>query len=119
MSDYAPLYMPGDVITVVTSAAVTGGRVAAVSGNGTVAHAGADSAAVVGVFVQDAASGANVGMHGRGQVHISTASGGITAGDRINTAATGLIKSASAGTGNIGIAMTTAADGAACTWMEC
>jgi hypothetical protein len=118
MADYAPLSMPGDVITGVTSAAVTGGRVLAVSGNGTVAHAAADSAAVVGVACFDAASGTNVSFHGRGQVHISTASGAITAADRINTHTAGLVKSASAGTGNIGVAMTTAADGALVTWME-
>lgn len=118
MSDYAPLFMPGDVITCTTSAAVTGGRLAAVSGNGTVAHAGADSNAVIGVFAFDAASGTQVSVHGRGQVHVSTAAGAITAGDRINAAATGTVKTATAGVGNIGVAMTTAADTALVTWME-
>lgn len=118
MSDYAPLFMPGDVITCVTNAAVTGGRLAAVSGNGVVAHAGAASTAVIGVFAFDAASGTNVSVHGRGQVHVSTASGAITAGDRINAAATGLVATAAAAVANIGVAMTTAADGALVTWME-
>lgn len=118
MADYAPLYMPGDVITCVTSAAVTGGRLVMVSGNGTVAHATADSAAVIGMAAHDAASGANVAVHGRGQVHTSTAAGGITAAARVNAAANGTVASASAGTGNIGIALTTAADTASVTWME-
>ncbi|MEU7170321.1 capsid cement protein [Micromonospora tulbaghiae] len=119
MPDYAPLYMPGDVITGVTSAAVVGGRQLMVSGNGTVAHATADSNAVVGTAAHDAASGANVTYHGRGQVHVSTAAGAITAAARLNSAANGTVASATAGVGNIGIALTTAADGALVTWMEC
>ncbi len=119
MSDYAPLYMPGDVITGVTSGAVTGGRLLMVSGNGTVAHATADSNAVVGVAAHDAASGANVAFHGRGQVHVSTAAGAITAAARVNAAANGTVASATAGVGNVGVAMTTAADTALVTWMEC
>ncbi len=119
MADYAPLYMPGDSITCVTSGAVTGGRLAAVSGNGTVAHAAADSNAVIGTFAHDAASGTNVTVHGRGQVHVNTAAGAITAGDRLNSAANGTVKTATAGVGNLGIAMTTAADTAAVTYMEC
>ncbi len=118
MPDYAPLYMPGDAITGVTSGAVTGGRALAVSGNGTVAHAAADSNAVVGIAAHDAASGTNVTYHGRGQVHISTAAGAITAAARLNAAANGTVASAAAGLGNIGIAMTTAADTALVTWME-
>ena len=119
MADYAPLYMPGDVITGVTSAAVTGGRQLMVSGNGQVAHATADSNAVVGTAAHDAASGTNLAYHGRGQVHVSTAAGAITAGARLNSAANGTVASATAGVGNIGIALTTAADGALVTWMEC
>lgn len=119
MADYAPLFMPGDVITGTTSGAVTGGQLVAVNGNGTIGTAGADSNAVVGVACQDAASGVQVGYHGRGQVHVSVASGAITAGARLNSAATGKVASATAGVGNVGIAMTTAADGAPVTWMEC
>ncbi len=119
MSDYAPLFMPGDAITGVTSGAVTGGRQLMVSGNGTVAHATADSNAVVGTAAFDAASGQNVTFHGRGQVHVSTATGAITAAARLNSAANGTVASATAGVANIGIAMTTAADGALVTWMEC
>ncbi len=118
MSDYAPLYMPGDAITCVTSGAVTGGRLVAVSGNNTVAHAAADSNAVVGTAAHDAASGANLTVHGRGPVHTATAAGAITAGDRVNAAANGTVKTATAGVGNVGIALTTAADTATVTYME-
>ncbi len=118
MADYAPLYMPGDVITGVASATITAGQVLVVSGNGTVGPAGADAANVVGVAATGAASGANFPFHGRGQVHTSTAAGGITAGARVNSGAAGTVASASAGTGNIGIALTTALDTATVTWME-
>ncbi len=118
MADYAPLYMPGDMVTGVTSGAVTGGRMLMVSGNGTVAHATADSNAVVGVAAHDAASGTNVTYHGRGQVHVSTAAGAITAAARLNSAANGTVASATAGVGNVGVALTTAADTALVTWME-
>lgn len=118
MADYAPLWMPGDAITGVASTAVIGGRQLMVSGNGTVAHATADSAAVVGTAAFDAAANTNVTFHGRGQVHVSTAAGAITAGARVNAAVNGTVASAAAGLANIGIAMTTAADGALVTWME-
>lgn len=119
MPNYGPIYMPGDMITGVTSGAVTAGQLLAVNGNGTVGTAGADSNAVVGMAAFDAASGTEVTFHGRGQVHTSTAAGAITAGDRLNSAASGAIKTATAGVGNIGIALTTAADTATVTWMEC
>jgi hypothetical protein len=118
MSDYAPLYMPGDAITGTTSAEVTGGQTLIVSGNGTVGPATAASDAVVGVAAHAAASGALVTYHGRGQVHVTTASGGITAGARVDAGAAGTVASGSAGVHNIGIALTTAVDTALCTWME-
>lgn len=63
MADYTPIYSGGVVpFTSTTSAAVTAGRLAAVSGAGTVAMAAADSLAVVGVFASDAGSGAKVGI---------------------------------------------------------
>jgi len=119
MADYLPLYLPGETITSTASEAVTGGTLAAVSGDDLVGPAGADSAAVVGTFGFNAATGASVTVYGRGTVHMSVASGSITAGARVNAAATGKVKSAAAGTGNVGVAMTTAADGAQVKWMEC
>jgi hypothetical protein len=119
MADYAPLYMPGDVITGVASGAIVGGQVVIVNGNGTIGTASADSNAVVGVAAFNAASGTNVSYHARGQVHVSTAAGAITAAARVNSAAAGTVASATAGVGNIGIALTTAADTALVTWMEC
>lgn len=119
MGAYEPKFLYGDTITCTTSATVTGGQVLVVSGNGTVGPAGADSNAVIGVAAHDAASGAMVAVFPRGKVHISTASGGITAAARLNSGAAGTVASASAAVANIGIAMTTAADTAAVVWMEC
>ncbi len=119
MPDYAPLFMPGDVITGVANGAIVGGKAVMVNGNGTISTATADSNAVVGVAAFDAASGTNVSYHARGQVHVSTAAGAITAAARVNSAASGNVASATAGVGNIGIALTTAADTAQVTWMEC
>ncbi len=119
MSAYEPKFLYSDTITGTTSATVTGGQVLIVSGNGTVGPATADSNAVVGVAAHDAASGALVTYFPRGKVHVSTASGGITAAARVNAGAAGTVASASAAVGNIGIALTTALDTALVEWMEC
>lgn len=118
MGAYEPKYLYTDVITGTASATITGGQVLAVSGNGTVGPAGAASNAVVGVAAFDAANGETVPYFPRGKVHITTAAGAITAADRVNSAAAGTIATAAAAVANIGIALTTAADTAACTWME-
>ena len=121
MSDYVPRNTPGAAITSQASAAITGGRLVAVSGVGTVAAAAADSNKVVGVAAFDvAASGDKVTVFPvNGGVHRRTASGAITAGDgvvadtggKIKTAPTSLATAAAAGT-LIGRALTTAsADG--------
>ena len=118
MAEYVPVYT-GDVkpFTATTSAAVTGGRVAAVSGNGTVAHAGAASTVACGVFAFDAASGARVTVWPlEGVIHELEASGAITAAAGVETAANGQVATvttsiaagSAAGT-LIGTAMTTAA----------
>ena len=122
MGAYEPKYLYSDVATATASATITVtnglGPVLAVSGNGTVAPAGADSNAVVGTAATDAVNGDRVPFFPRGKIHISTAAGAITAGARVNSAAAGAVASAAAGLGNIGIALTTAADGAAVEWME-
>lgn len=119
MADYQPLYACGaQPFTGVTSAAVIGGRVAAISGSGTVAHAGADSADAIGVFAQDAGSGVEVAIWPLdGVIHEMEASGAITAGAGIGCDANGQVKVVAAGAAatvgseltTIGRAMTTAA----------
>lgn len=111
MSEYTPPIPPANAYTLPVSAAVTGGRLVAVSGNGTVAHAGAASAAVIGVAAFDqTVIGGEVTVWLRGPVHEATASGAITAGARVDSAATGVVISAAAALTNVGIALTTAAD---------
>lgn len=119
MGAYEPEFLYSNTITATASATITGGQVVAVSGNGTVGPAGADSNAVVGVAAHDASTTApTLTIFPRGKVHISTASGAITAGARVNSGAAGTVASAAAAVGNIGVALTTAADTAAVTWME-
>lgn len=121
MADYLPVYKPGRDITSTTSGAVTGGQLLAVSGNGTVATAGASSSSWIGVAAFDAASGARVTIH-VGGVQRLTASGSITAGDQVVCAASGQVSTlAAAGTATagdinnaravVGIALTTATNG--------
>lgn len=114
MPNYLPVLKPAETMTSTTSAAVTGGQVLVVSGSGTVAPSSAATHAVVGVAAFDAASGAQVTVH-KGGVQRVTASGAITAGDRVMAAAGGAVATLS-GTDYsqvVGIALTTAANGAA------
>lgn len=131
MSDYTPVYTPGTAITCTASAAITGGQLVAVSGDGTVGPAAAGSAKVVGVAGHDAAANARVTVHPRGMVHESTASGAITAGDQVGAAASGAVASVAAASGTpdaaavnaarsiLGVALTTAADAALVRWIAC
>lgn len=115
MAEYLPLFKPGCSISSTASAAVTGGQLLVVSGSGTVAPSSVATHAFVGVAAFDAASGAAVGVH-KGGVHRLTATGAITAGDRVIPAANGTVATLGAGTDYsqvVGIALTTAAAGAA------
>lgn len=119
MADYVPVYQAEASFT--TSAAVTGGTMAIVSGNGTVGPSGAGAANVIGVFGHDAASGGRVTVFLRGPVHEVANSGGVTAGAQLVSAAAGKVASLAAAATDtatdinsaravIGIALTTAAD---------
>lgn len=112
MSDYSPLYRPGQTITRQASAAVTGGQMVVVSGSGTVAASAGASAAWLGVAAFDAAAGDHVSIEREG-VQRPIASGAITAGDIVVTAAAGkVVTNAAPGAGQqVGIALSTAADG--------
>lgn len=118
MGAYEPKFLYNDVVTGTASTTITGQQALIVSGNGTVGPASATSPAFVGVAAFDAASGERVSFFPRGKVHISTASGAITAGARVDTAAAGAVATGAASVNNIGIALTTAADTALVEWME-
>lgn len=111
MAEYLPIHTPGQAVTLKASAAITAGQVVAVSGSGTVAPAGADSAAWVGVAATDAATNDNVTIWCGGTQNC-TAAGAITAGDAIECAASGAVATASGATALtfVGVALTTAAD---------
>lgn len=113
MAEYLPSHKPGQAITLKASGAITGGRVVAVSGDGTVATAGADAVNWVGVAANDAATNDYVTIYSGG-VQSCVASGAITAGDAIECAASGAVATAASTTfaTHLGVALTTAADGA-------
>lgn len=118
MADYTPVYSGGAVPrTHTTSAAVTGGRLLIVSGDGTVAHATAQAATVVGVAAHDAGSGAKVAVWPiDGVIHEVEAAGAITAAGGVAAAANGQVEAVttsiaagSAAGSLVGVASTTAA----------
>src|SRR4051812_19595553 len=112
MAEYLPVYRPGQVLTLKASAAITGGTLVAISGSGTVATAGAASAAWVGVAAFDAGTNDNLTIHSGG-VQSVTASGAITAGDSLVTAASGQVATGAAATpaAFVGVALTSATNG--------
>jgi hypothetical protein len=110
MADYLPKFKPGQAVTFKASAAVTGGRLVAATGDRTVGPAAADSAAVVGVAGFDAAIGEDVTVFTRaGGVQSLTASAAIAAGAKVSSAAAGKIQTIGATTNPIGLALTAAA----------
>jgi hypothetical protein len=113
MAEYLPIYKPGQALTLKASAAITGGQLVAVSGSGTVAPAGAASASWVGVAAFDAGTNDNLTIHSSG-VQALTASGAVTAGDQVVSAAGGQVSTGTPASSGafVGIALTTAANGA-------
>src|SRR4051812_11236561 len=95
MADYVPKFTPGQAITLQASGTIAGGRLAAVSGDGTVAVAGANALNWVGVAAFDVVSGDKVTLHSGG-VQKLVASGAITAGDLVVCAAAGAVSSLAA-----------------------
>lgn len=122
MGDYLPLYKPGESITGTASAAITGGKLVYVSGDGTIANAAAAANIPVGVAAFDVATaGDKVTYFARGTVHRLVAAGAITAGAVVEAGASGNVAAHTVGTNDarvFGIALTTAADGAAVEIME-
>jgi hypothetical protein len=113
MGDYTPIYTPGQTINGMTSTAVVGGNLLAVSATGTVGVAGAASAAVVGTAAQDAATGTLVAYY-TGGVQELIASGTVTAGQTVESAAAGTVATHTGGTNDlnvVGVALTTATTG--------
>ena len=137
MGDYTPVFLPGEIVPLTASTAITGGDLVVVSGSGTVARLGtfaaAPATAWVGVAAQDAPVNGRVAIYARGVVHESVALGTVTAGDQVTTPITGdtagsQVKTAAAVTtptaGDVtttrailGVALTTASNPNKVRWM--
>lgn len=122
MAEYLPIRTPGDALVATASASITGGTLVAVSGNGTVATAGATALNWIGVAAFDALNGESVTVYASGVQEI-TASGAVTAGDLVVCAGAGQVSSLFAVTtptagdvtgtrAIVGVALTTAANAA-------
>ena len=119
MADYSPIYLPGRAITGTASAAITGGQVLVVSGDGTVGPAGdAADVTVVGVAAMDAASGAQVTYLGRGTVHETLTAGAVTAGAAVSAGADGTVDDDAGSDPALGVFLTSAGSGELAQWME-
>lgn len=113
MTDYVPV-IDGGKATHSTSAAVVGGQLCSVSGDGTIAATTAASSAFVGVAAFDAAAGTRLTVCRGGQQLIAAAAN-VTAGQPVEAAAAGTVTPHTLGTndGNIvGTALNTAVSGA-------
>jgi hypothetical protein len=106
MPDYLPMFSHGAAVTFTAIAPVIGGRLVAVTGNRLVGPAGADSATAIGVAAYDVDAGDPVTVYMRpAGVHRLTASGAISAGAKVVTAAAGKIQTVGAFLDPIGVAL--------------
>ncbi|RZU61747.1 capsid cement protein [Zhihengliuella halotolerans] len=106
MAQHVPMFGPTTNVTCTASDDVVGGKIVEITGDRTVAHAGADSAATLGVAGFDAATGDNVTVYAGG-VQPLTAAEAVAAGAPVYAGAAG--DAAATGTNPIGTALTAAA----------
>ena len=111
MSDYLPLYRPGDTLTFAVTADVVGGTPVDLSGDWAVKPAAADSTSVVGIAGHDAGIGDKVTVEVGAAVHELTASAAVTVGDHLAPAGSGKVKTVTEG--GLWIALASAAANAA------
>ena len=153
MSDYTPVFLPGQAWTSTAVGAISGGDDLEVAGSGTVQKVAASpSTKFVGVAGNDVSSGGRVTIYSAHVVHDGVAEGAITAGDQltasavvgktvktftpttvaavtlpgtydatvqtsINAAITSINTALTSSRGVVGVALTTAADGATVRWI--
>jgi hypothetical protein len=111
MAQYLPIHRPGDTVTFGVTTAVTGGTPVEVgTADRSVAPAAAGSAKYVGVAGHDAAVGDKVTVEVAKVIHELKAVGAVTRGARLEVAAGG-VRTLASGTA-VGVALTSAADGA-------
>lgn len=114
MSDYVPNFLPGNEVTYTAGATITGGQVLHITATArVVSPTSAASNHVVGVACHNAASGAPVTVS-RGGEQRPVASGAITAGTPVKSAAAGAVAAWVSGTDDasliLGVAINTVAD---------
>ncbi len=108
MSDYVPVFKPGDDLTLTAGSAITGGQLVSLSAANTVVPVSAATAAWMGIALQDAASGAPVVVSAQG-VHEVAVAAAVVAGDVVIPAATGRVTPIGGGTTysqQVGVALT-------------
>lgn len=121
MAEYVHHWPPGSY-TSQASATITGGQLLMVTGVNTVGPTTGATTAWVGVAAHDAVSGDKITVLPIQGVHRLTASGTVTAGDQVVSAAAGKVASLAAAAGAaagdinsarqvVGTALTTATDG--------
>lgn len=91
MSDYTPVYTPGQTVGFTASAAVVGGTLVEVTSSGSVGPAGAASVKALGIAAFDAAAGSRVTVHIGKVVHEVIGATAIVAGDPLQAAANGQV----------------------------
>jgi hypothetical protein len=136
--DYAPVLLPGLTGTFTAAGPLAGGDPVEIAGSGTVQKttagpsAGLGSAKYIGIAAQDALAGARCTVVMDRVVHEGAADGAINAGDQLqsSTVAGRQVKTVAPTGGSpgksdvdqarviIGIALTTAADGATVRWQQ-
>ena len=109
MADHLPKFKPGQAVTFSATAAIRGGQVVEVSGNRTVAPAGAASAKAIGTAGHDVASGGKLVVHLAGPVDTAKAAAAVLAGAKVEAGAAGTVQTATTGL-VLGIALTAAGD---------
>lgn len=90
MGDYVPKFKPGQDVTYVAGAAITGGQVVYLSAAGTVLLTAAAHANVMGVATRDVATGERLAVS-RGGVQRCVSGAAIAVGDPLKSAATGRV----------------------------
>lgn len=108
MASHIHLFKPGASVTFAATEDVIGGTAVAISGDRSVKTAAVADPKFIGIAATDTKTGQDV-LVLRGGVQNLTASGPITAGDRVAVAAGGKVTKTTEG--GIGISLTTAADG--------
>lgn len=110
--NYLPLHRPGQVVTFGATSAVTAGQVVELgSADWSVAPAAAASAKVVGVAGHSAGVGDKVAVEVNKVIHELKAVGAVTRGQKLETAASGGVRTLAAGTA-LYLALASAVDGA-------